>query len=63
MAKLRFYDYFAEDGKEIIKEEIRYYKIERKDFEKDIEYLNQVATNFYQNNILKHIPPEIEINL
>jgi putative phage-type endonuclease len=67
MAKLRFIDYetglprTADKGK--CGEEIRYYKIERKDFLKDIAKLEQVETDFQINHIEKRIPPEINISI
>lgn len=67
VAKLRFLDYdtglprTADNGK--CGEEIRYYKIERKDFVDDIAKLEQVETDFQENHINKHIPPEINIDI
>lgn len=67
VAKLRFIDYdtglprTADTGK--CGEEIRYYKIERKDFAKDIIFLEQVETDFQEKYIAKHIPPDININI
>lgn len=67
VAKLRYIDYetglprTAGNGK--CGEEIRYYKIERKDFEKDIAKLEQVETDFYENYVAKRVPPPINITL
>lgn len=67
VAKLRYLDFdtglprTADIGK--CGEEIRYYKIERKDFEKDIAYLEQVETDFQENHIAKHIPPKVNIDI
>lgn len=67
VAKLRFIDYdtglprTADYGK--CGEEIRYYKIERKDFIKDIAKLEQVETEFNENHIVKKIPPKVELKI
>ena len=60
MAKLRWLDF---DTGLPIKEEIRYYELKREDFEKDIEYLMQKESEFYENHIVKRIPPSVEIKL
>lgn len=67
VAKLRYVDYdtglprTADNGK--CGEEIRYYKIEREDFKKDIAKLEQVETEFYEKHIKNKIPPEIKIDI
>lgn len=60
VAKLRYVNY---DTDEVYKEEIIYSKIERSEFEKDIAYLEQVETDFWENNIGKKIPPEVHIDI
>ena len=63
-AKLRFFDYYSEDGKKLIKTEIRYYYIDRNDEQtkKDIEYLDKKETEFWENNVLKKQMPKFSIN-
>ena len=58
VAKIRYTNY---DTGEVYKEEINYLKIERKDFEKDIAYLEKVETDFWENHVVKRIPPNIVI--
>ena len=60
VGKLRWVDY---DTGLVIKEEIRYYKLERKDYEKDIELLNKVAKDFDENHLKKRIPPKVDIEI
>lgn len=63
VAKLRFFK-FEEDGTRVLdKEEIRYYRMPRKDFQRDIVLLEKVETDFYEQHIAKHIPPNIKIKL
>lgn len=45
------------------KEEIKYYYVARKKHRKDVSYLEQIETDFYENHILKRIPPNIKIDL
>lgn len=67
VAKLRYLDYdtglprTADNGQ--CGEEIRYYKIERKDFLDDIAKLEQVETDFEINHIEKRIPPNVELKV
>ncbi len=62
-AKLRFFDFFSEEGKKLLKTEIRYYYIDRADEQvaKDIAYLEKKETEFWENNVLKKVMPAIEI--
>ena len=61
--KLRFYDYFNENGKKLLKEEIRYYYLKREDYEKDINLVEETETKFQTENIEKRIPPTITIQM
>ena len=60
VAKLQWIDY---DTGLPIKEEIRYYKITREQYVKDIAYLDEVETKFYEEHITKHIPPNVSLNI
>ena len=60
-AKLRYFDYHNKNGKKLLRQEIRYYYIDRKEVEKDLEYLEQKETEFYEENIVKRIIPKVEI--
>lgn len=48
-AKLRYFDYFSEDGKKIKYQKIVYYFIYRKDVEKEIDYLGRKEEEFYND--------------
>lgn len=63
-AKLRFYDFFSEDGKKLLKTEMRYYYIDRKDeqVQKDLAFLEKKETDFWENHIQKKVIPNIKIN-
>lgn len=43
--------------------EIRSFHLERKEVEKAIELVEQKQTDFYENHILKQIPPNLEIEV
>ena len=60
-AKLRYFDYYSEDGKKLLKQEIRYYYIDRKEVEKEINYLENEETKFYEENIMKKKIPLVSI--
>ena len=60
VAKLRFYDY-SEGGRKLTRSEIREYHIERSEVEKELEWLESKETEFFEENVLKKIPPRIEI--
>lgn len=60
-AKLNFYDYFDSQGKKLLKSEIRYYHIERKDVEKDVTKLEKIVTRFWEKNVCQGIIPEMKI--
>jgi putative phage-type endonuclease len=62
VAKLRFFDYFDNDGKKLLKTETRYYYINRNDdqVKKDIEYLEKKETDFWENNIQKKVMPTLK---
>lgn len=60
-AKLRFFDYFNPTGKKLIKTEVRYYHIERADVMKDLEFLEKEETNFWENNVMKKVMPQLQI--
>lgn len=64
VAKLRFFDYFSENGKKLSKTEFRYYHIEKNDEEikKWCEFLEKKETEFFENNIKNKIPPMVEIS-
>lgn len=59
--KLKFYDYHSEDGKKLLKTEIRYYYIDRNDerIKKDLEYLEKKETEFWEENVTKKIMPTL----
>ncbi|MCK9236393.1 MAG: YqaJ viral recombinase family protein [Acholeplasmataceae bacterium] len=61
VAKLRFFDYYHEEGKKLLKTETRYYHIERSEVKKDIENLEKVETHFWEHNVEKRKLPKIEI--
>ncbi len=60
VAKLRWVDF---DTGLVKREEIRYYKLLRKDFEQDIELVRQKAIDFELNNIEAKCPPDINIGI
>ena len=60
-AKLRYFDYFDEEGKKLLRTEIRYYYIERSEVAKEVEYLEKKETDFWENNITKKVIPSFEI--
>ena len=61
VAKLRFYDY--SDGRRLSREEIRYYRVERKDPDtaRQIAYLEKKETEFWEGNVLPRIMPKVTI--
>ncbi|MFA5485785.1 MAG: YqaJ viral recombinase family protein [Bacilli bacterium] len=61
VAKLRFFDYFHEEGKKLLRTETRYYHIERSEVAQDIENLEKLETHFWENNVLKKRLPKVEI--
>lgn len=61
-AKLRFFDY-SNKSKTITKQEIRYYYIDREECIKEIEYLENKETEFYEENVVKKQIPEITIKI
>lgn len=63
VARLRFFDYYHEDGKKLLRTETRYYYIDRKDEEvqKQMIALENAETKFWEENVLKHIPPAMKI--
>lgn len=65
VARLRFFDYYNEDGKKLLRTETRYYYIDRKDEEvqKQMIALEKVETKFWEENVLKRIPPKTTIKI
>ena len=63
VARLRFFDYYHEDGKKLLRTETRYYYIDRKDEEvqKQMIALENAETKFWEENVLKHIPPAMKV--
>ena len=63
VAKLRFFDYFDDDGKKLLKTEMRYYFIDRNDpqVKRDIEFLEKKETDFWENNIQKKVMPTLKL--
>lgn len=62
VAKLNFFDYDRESKKaELTKTEYRYYHIEREDVKAELEWLERIETEFYEENVKKGIPPQAEI--
>ena len=62
-AHLNFYDYYHEDGKKLLRTEIRYYYYDRRDKEVSdyINYIENECTRFYEENVKKGIPPQVKI--
>lgn len=59
-AKLRYFDYFNDDGKKLLKTEYVYHVIWREEVKEQIEYLEKKETEFWENNIInKRIPKYI----
>ena len=65
VARLRFFDYYNEDGKKLLRTETRYYYIDRKDEEvqKQMIALEKVETKFWEENVLKRVPPKTTIKI
>ena len=63
VAKLRYFDYFNEDGKKLLKSETIYHFIDRKEVSDQIVKLEKAETDFWENNIKKKIIPAINIEL
>lgn len=63
VARLRFFDYYHEDGKKLLRTETRYYYIDRKDEEvqKQMIALENAETKFWEENVTKHIPPAMKV--
>ncbi len=63
VARLRFFDYYHEDGKKLLRTETRYYYIDRKDEEvqKQMIALENAETKFWEENVTKHIPPRMTV--
>lgn len=60
-AKLRYFDYYHEDGKKLLYEKIIYHTIWRSEVIKQIEYLEKEETKFHDYNIEKKIMPKMTI--
>lgn len=60
-ARLRYFDYFNESGIKLVKAECRPYVIYRKDVEKELVFLEKKLTEFWEENVLKRIPPKVKI--
>lgn len=58
VARLRFFDYYNEDGKKLLKVEYRYYHIERSEVADQIKNLEKAETLFWENNVLKKVIPQ-----
>jgi len=56
VAKLRYMNF---EANEPYKETIMYLKIERKDYEQQLADLETAITNFWEHNVLPHIPPTV----
>lgn len=63
VARLRFFDYYHQDGKKLLRTETRYYFIDRKDEEiqKQMKFLEQAETKFWEENVTKHKPPKTTV--
>ena len=59
-AKLNFYDYFDPEGKKLLRSEIRNYHIEREDIAKQLVYLEDKETDFWENYVMKKRMPTIK---
>lgn len=61
-AKLRFFDYYHEDGKKLLETRIRYYYIDRNDerIKRDLCLLEIKETDFWENNVKKKIMPSLK---
>jgi predicted phage-related endonuclease len=60
-AKLKFYDYFDEGGKKLLKSETRYYYIAREDVKDSIKALETIVTRYWEENIIKGEIPNVYI--
>ena len=61
VAKLRYFDYFNEGGKKLLKSETIYHYIDRKEVNDQILTLEKAETDFWENNVKKKIIPAIKI--
>ena len=60
VAQLRFFDFDQEDSDKVKKLETRIYHIERSEVEEDIKALEQIETDFWNNNVSTLTPPNYE---
>lgn len=63
VAKLRYFDYYHEGGKKLLRQELRYYFIDREEVKDQLVYLEQKETDFWENNIQKKVMPKLSISL
>ena len=61
MCKAALFWLLRSNGKKILRQEIRYYRLERKELEKELNMLEKKETDFYENNVLKKIMPTLKI--
>lgn len=61
VAKLRFWDYYHDNGKKLLRTEYRYYIIERNERLEDIANVEKVVRHFWEYNVEKRIMPEVVI--
>ena len=62
-AKLKYYDFFSEEGKKLLKTEIVYYYIDRNDerIKNELAFLEKKETEFWENNVLKKKIPTLKL--
>ena len=60
-AKLRYFNYFEEGGKKLLKSETIYHYIDRKEVSDQIVALEKAETDFWENNVKKKIIPAVKI--
>lgn len=63
VAQLRFFDFDKEDDDNVKELRIIKHIIERSEVEEHIKNLEILDTNFWENHIIPHIPPNYERNI
>ena len=66
VGRIRHFDYSdKETGKKLLNVEYRYYYLDRNDEQiaNRIAYVEKAETEFWENNVLKRIPPQINLSI
>ena len=65
VARLRFFNYYDDDGKKLLRTETRYYYIDKRDekVKEQMASLEKAETKFWEENVLKRIPPKLTITI